>query len=402
MVENTPGAGRALTLRLPPVGGAGGDGRTAVAELRARLDACLGREIEVRRLGSAAGRWLELEIAGRRVLAEGFLPPDTPEIFRARLAALEPRIELRLPGGEENAALPPVLRRALAGLLQPGSRPAEQLAFITRFLAAARETAATSLLPRADLRLLRRLHRLFAGERLLANLASGRGGPHAGLGLELEAALAAELAGREGQGGSVSRLLEEAAIGARGLIERLLVRLPETDVLPDLPAAVSGEEETRSLGRLRDHLRGLRGTLELNQLLNNPGLNPDGELKLILPFWGPGGSAELWLRIAAGHEAAGGRRCYSLMLYLDFAALGPVAARVVATPGDRLEAELLVVSESAAAVLKEELPAARSRLGGRFPGGVRLFVNRVGPEMVAEFRHRCWLARLPPLFSTAG
>jgi hypothetical protein len=394
-------ARNAFKLELP-LGEMVGPGGTAA--LKAWLAERLGSELEVRLLSpesSESGRFW-LEIGGHRVAAEGRLPVGAAESLWVRLESLEPQIRLQLLDAGNQNRLPASLRRGLAGLLQPGSRPADYLAWLGDLI----ETGvAGPRLSKLQAALCKQLHQLFSLENLVAGLDAGRGLPLAELGLFDEAGLAgamtASLAAAvgDGEGGNLAALATGQTSTGKGLLQQLLA------VLSPPPSGDLGSLEDSAgveVRHLRQALTGLRDNLEFNQLLNNPGLNPDGDLRLVLPFWGFGETTDLWLRFSGGEPERSGGRFYTVMLYLDFSGLGPIGVRVVAAPGERFEAELLVVSDSASAALKGLLPAAAARLRPRFGGGARFFVSRVSDESVDEFRRRAWLANLPPLLQTAG
>ena len=89
------------------------------------------------------------------------------------------------------------------------------------------------------------------------------------------------------------------------------------------------------------------------------------------------------------------------MIYLDLEGLGPLGAQIV-VGGRELQVKLMVVGEASAQSLRELLPAVRKQLRARFPGGVNLAVECLGPKGVAGFRQRAFLASLPALFTASG
>lgn len=163
-----------------------------------------------------------------------------------------------------------------------------------------------------------------------------------------------------------------------------------------------GAHETKLGAKLRSTLRSLIDLVELNQCLNNPGLRSDEGFILLLPLWGWGSAADLWLRLLRDGEAkAPGGNLYTLMIYLDLEGLGPLGAQVVV--GSReLQVKLMVVGSEPARSLRELLPEARKQLRPQFPDGVSLTVETVGPSGVEEFRQRAFLASLPSLFTASG
>ena len=143
--------------------------------------------------------------------------------------------------------------------------------------------------------------------------------------------------------------------------------------------------------------------VELNQTLNNPGLRSGSDLLLLLPLWSGDNFSDLWLRLTRDEKSSrsADSNLYTLMIYLDFADLGPLGAQLVV--GRRqLQAKFFSVGEDAAQNLRKLLPEVRESLKSDFPEGLHLQVETVGTDAVAAFRQRAFLASLPPLLTAAG
>ena len=124
---------------------------------------------------------------------------------------------------------------------------------------------------------------------------------------------------------------------------------------------------------------------------------------MLLPLWGWGSVADLWLRLTRdrGEAKTSAGNLYTMMLYLDLEGLGPLGAQVV-VGSQELQVKLLVVGDESAQCVRELLPETRKQLRSRFSGGVGLAVETVGPNGVEAFRQRAFLASLPPLFKASG
>ena len=356
----------------------------------------LGEVFSVRLLENLDGDRVLLEVGGDRVVAEGKLPVDLAETFRVRLQSLEPVVRFSL-AETETAELPTSLRRGLGALFTADRRFSGSLMQLETLM-----NDPDITLPPALRNHLGIIRSLFSAEALVDGLKEGKGFPLAELGLAHEAELAGLVATLENH-----NVGEEAGGGWSGnngkeIIIRLLAGLSAYGA-----DDAAGREITKNLdpeiaSRLQTQLKSLREMVELNQLLNNPGINHDRGLFLVLPLWGWGTVGDLWLRLA-GDGGKGGQRekdIYSLMVYLDFEELGAVGARIFAGVRE-LQVDIMVASETSARVLRELLPEVRGRLRSRFSGGSRLAVTVVGDQGLEEFRHRAFLASLPPLLRTS-
>ena len=335
---------------------------------------------------------LLLEVAGTEVVARGSAPPGTAGLFTVRLESLEPLVRFSLADQVEDG-LPLPLRRLMSDFVAKPNLFSKNIILLNELL-----LDETARLPASLRNSLKSLTTRFSAAALISELRSGGGLPFKQLGLFYEQELAGLLlAGPE----KLSRLVAREPVTVKENLLHLLAKLQGGFAEELLPRG--GDHGAKLVAEVRSVLRSLLGLVELNQCLNNPGLRSDEGFILLLPLWGWGTAADLWLRLLrdGGEAKAPGGNLYTLMIYLDLEGLGPLGAQIVV--GSReLQVKLMVVGDESAQRVRELLPEARKQLRSRFPGGVRLAVETVGPNGVEEFRRRAFLASLPSLFTASG
>ena len=359
--------------------------------LKSHLAGRLGELLTVRLIEVLGPEKLLLEVAGTEVVARGSAPPGTAGLFTVRLESLEPLVKLSLSIQAEDG-LPLPLRRLMGEVVTNPNLFSNNVSLIKELL-----LDETAQLPISLRNSLRSLMDRFSAAALISELRSGGGLPLKQLGLFYEQELVTLLlAGPE----KISRLAARESVTTKEILLHLLAELHGGLVEELLQGG--GGHEAKLVAKLRSTLRSLLDLVELNQCLNNPGLRSDEGFVLLLPLWGWGSAGDLWLRLMRDGEAkAPGGNLYTLMIYLDLEGLGPLGAQVVV--GSReLQVKIMVVGEEPAQNLRELLPEVRKQLRSRFPGGVRLTVETVGPNGVEEFRQRAFLASMPSLFTASG
>ena len=366
-------------------------GAALAAPLKSHLAGRLGELLTVRLIEVLGPEKLLLEVAGTEVVARGSAPPGTAGLFTVRLESLEPLVKLSLSIQAEDG-LPLPLRRLMGEVVTNPNLFSNNVSLIKELL-----LDETAQLPISLRNSLRSLMDRFSAAALISELRSGGGLPLKQLGLFYEQELVTLLlAGPE----KISRLAARESVTTKEILLHLLAELHGGLVEELLQGG--GGHEAKLVAKLRSTLRSLLDLVELNQCLNNPGLRSDEGFVLLLPLWGWGSAGDLWLRLMRDGEAkAPGGNLYTLMIYLDLEGLGPLGAQVVV--GSReLQVKIMVVGEEPAQNLRELLPEVRKQLRSRFPGGVRLTVETVGPNGVEEFRQRAFLASMPSLFTASG
>ncbi len=376
------GAGRALDAGLPlPESG-----------LKELLAGRLGETFSVRVKEVLGPEKLLLEIAGSEVVARGAAPAGSTGWLTVRLESVEPLIQLSL-AEADSAALPPSIRQNLSELVLKPNMFSENLMELKTLL-----LDKNLPLPMAARHLLENLISRFSLSTLLGDLRGGAGLALDKLGLLHEPELGALLLS-----GAEKKSAPPAGREPLNIKESLLRLLADLGGGPAAESPAAAGERALS-EKLHSTLNSLKDMVELNQVLNNPGLKNEAELLLLLPLWSGEVYSDLWLRLSRNSGGSGkglGGNLYTLMIYLDFAELGPLGAQLVV--GNReLQAKFLTVAEDAARNLRKLLPEARERLRGDFPGGLLLQVETVGTDAVAAFRQRAFLASLPPLLKTSG
>ena len=336
---------------------------------------------------------LLLEIAGSEVVARGSAPPGTSGLLTVRLESIDPFVQLSLPEAE-SPALPQLIRQSLSEMVVKPNIFSENLIDLKALL-----LEKTFPLPLASRNLLENLIRRFAVSTLINDLRGGAGLALDKLGLLHEPELAALLLH-----GTDKEVRLAAGREPLSVKEGLLRLLADLDSGPLAESLAKAGVRTHDLSdKLRSTLNSLKDMVELNQVLNNPGLRSDSDLLLLLPLWSGDAFSDLWLRCTrdGGSGKSFDSDLYTLMIYLDFEDLGPLGAQLVV--GNReLLAKFLTVGEDAARDLRKLLPEVRDRLRADFPGGLLLQVETVGTDAVAAFRQRAFLASLPPLLTTSG
>ncbi len=358
--------------------------------LKGLLAGRLGELLTVRLVEVLSPEKLLLEVAGTEVVAKGSAPPGSAGLFTVRLESVEPVVRFSLTD-QTASELPLLLRRIMGEVVAKPNLFSKDVMLLKELLLDQSAPLPTAL--RNDLT---SLTARFSAASLLAGLRSGEGLPLAQLGLFHEQGLAQLLSADPEK---ISRLTMLEPLTTKESLLRLLVGL-EAD-FPEEIFQGSGSE-SKMIAKLHSALRSMLESVELNQYLNNSGLRNDEGFVLMMPLWGWGEAADLWLRLTRDGEAkTGAGKPYTLMIYLDLEGLGPLGAQVVAGARE-MQAKLMVVGEESAQSLRELLPAARNQLRTRFPAGVRLGVESIGPNGVEEFRQRAFLASLPALFTASG
>jgi hypothetical protein len=337
---------------------------------------------------------LLLEIAGAEVVARGSAPPGTTGLLTVRLESIDPFIQLTLLD-QDAAALPQSIRQNLNEMVAKPNLFSENLMVLKELL-----LDKTLPLPLSVRNLLENLTGRFSVSTLVNDLRGGAGLALDKMGLLHEPELAALLLnGTEKQ---VRQAAGREPLSVKEGLLRLLTDL-DTGLLAET-LAKDGSSRTQALSdKLRSTLYSLKDMVELNQVLNNPGLRSEADLLLMLPLWSGESFSDLWLRLTRDEKSSRSAdgNLYTLMIYLDFAELGPLGAQLVVGRRE-LQAKFLVVGEKAAQNLRKLLPEVRDSLRTDFPDGLQLQVETVGSDAVAAFRQRAFLASLPPLLTTAG
>ena len=359
--------------------------------LKGSLSGRLGELLTVRLVEVLSPEKLLLEVAGTEVVARGSAPPGTAALFMVRLESLEPMVRFSL-AGQAESELPHALRRLMSDVVANPNLFSKDIMLLKELL-----LDESTPLPASLRNALNSLTARFSAASLIADMRAGGGVPLAQLGLFHELGVAELL---QADPEKVSRLAVREPLTTKESLLHLLAGLDGKFAEELLQGG--GAHDSKMVVKLRSTLRSMLDLVELNQCLNNAGLRSDEGFVLMLPLWGWGGAADLWLRLTRDGEAkASGGNFYTLMIYLDLEGLGPLGAQVVA--GSReLQVKLMVVGEEPAQNLRQLLPEARKQLRSRFPGGVRLAVEAIGPNAVEEFRQRAFLASLPSLFTASG
>ncbi|MBW1645316.1 MAG: hypothetical protein JRJ56_03165 [Deltaproteobacteria bacterium] len=329
------------------------------------------------------GRYL-VKIAGRELVAAGETALAAGRVYQVQVTRVDPSLAVRLlPVGEAGLNFPG-LGAAVATLLR------EPNAFAGRLLQLGR------LLPAVEAESLAGLRQLVAELTAAGAEMPATAGRQfdltrlpATLGLALEAGLAA---GSEAP--------------AAGLLPLLLTE-PGQNLKAELLKArswLSRREPTAATGELKSLVQDLLAMVELNQVLNNPGVRPFAGLQLVLPFFPAAAGVDVWLRVErrSDDEAAASDPAlavYSLVVYLELAAFGPVSSRVVAD-FRRLAVTVEVSGRRQLELLQEELAAVKEDLQSRFAVPVHF---RLQQKPGGEIRSGWWenfSAGLPRLVNT--
>ena len=363
-------------------------------ELKALLAGRLGDTLTVRINQVLSPEKLLLEIAGSEVVARGSAPPGTTGLLTVRLESIDPFIQLSLLA-QDTAALPQSMRQSLSDVVVKPNIFSENLMALKELL-----LDKALPLPLASRNLLENLTSRFSVSTLLNNLRGGAGLALDKLGLLHEPELASLLLN-----GTEKQVRQAAGREPLNVKEGLLRLLADLDTGPLAESLLKdGSSRTRELSdKLRSTLHSLKDMVELNQTLNNPGLRSGSDLLLLLPLWSGDDFSDLRLRLTRDEKSSrsADSNLYTLMIYLDFADLGPLGAQLVV--GRRqLQAKFFSVGEDAAQNLRKLLPEVRESLKSDFPEGLHLQVETVGTDAVAAFRQRAFLASLPPLLTAAG
>ncbi|MBN2809439.1 MAG: hypothetical protein JXR80_08100 [Deltaproteobacteria bacterium] len=360
-------------------------------QLKEYLAGHLGDVLTVRLLEVRGPGQLLLEIAGTEVVAQGSAPVGANGLFEVRLDSLEPLISFSL-ADQAESGLPLHWQRLLReAVVSPN--------LFSREMMLLRELLTDDAAPLSPLlrHALQSLSEPFSVASLIAGLRSGTGLPLARMGLFYEAAMTQLWSADAG------KFLRSAGREPQTVKEMLWQMLSGLDdeIIRDGLSGDSGKAE-KTRANLSASLHSMLDMVELNQCLNNSGLHGDDGFMLLLPLWGWGGAADLWVRLSRdGASRSAGSKLYTLMIYLDLEGLGPLGAQVVAAEQE-LQVKLLVVGETPAQHLRELLPEVRKELRSHFPGGVRLEVEAVASDVVEIFRQRAFLASLPSLFQALG
>ncbi len=379
-------------LSLISKGDASELGTTSSTALKGSLSGRIGELLTVRLVEVLSPEKLLLEIAGSEVVAKGSAPPGTTGLFTVRLESLEPLVQFSL-ADQTESGLPLELRRLISEVVAKPNLFAQNITLLKELL-----LDETINLPASLRNSIKSLTTRFSAATLISELRSGEGLPLKQLGLFHEQELATLLLADPGK---FPRTATREPLTVKENLLHLLAQL-HGGTGDELHLESSGKNAQLMAG-VRSGLRSLLDLVELNQCLNNPGLRSDEGLILLLPLWGWGETADLWLRLLRdkGEAKTPGANLYTLMIYLDLESLGPLGAQMVV--GSReLQVKLMVVGDESARSVRELLPEARKQLRSQFPGGVRLTVETVGPNGVEEFRQRAFLASLPSLFTASG
>ncbi|MCK5680026.1 flagellar hook-length control protein FliK, partial [bacterium] len=290
--------------------------------------------------------------------------------------------------------LPQSLRESLSEMVTKPNLFSEKLSFLQELL-----SDKTLQLPFATRNLLENLTARFSAANLINDLRTGVGLPFEKLGLFHEPEFATLLL--TGTEREVRLAAGRQPTTVKESLMRLLAGLDGGPLEESLMK--SGTNVKELVGKLRASLNSLLDMVELNQTLNNPGLRGESDFMLLLPLAGWGSFSDLWLQLTSdgGAEKSSGRSMYTLMIYLDLEALGPLGAQMV-VGSQGLQVKILVVDEQAAQKLRKLLPEVRGRLRADFSGGLYFEVETIGPNAVEEFRQRAFLASLPPLLEESG
>ncbi len=364
------------------------------AELKNLLIGRLGDTLTVRINQVLSPEKLLLEIAGSEVVARGSASPGTTGLLTVRLESIDPFIQLSLLE-QDAAVLPQSTRQTLSEVVVKPNLFSENLLALKELL-----LDKTLPLPLASRNLLENLTRRFSVSTLLNDLHGGAGLALDKLGLLHEPELATLLLN-----GTEKQVRQAAGREPLSVKEGLLRLLADLDTGPLAESlAKDGSSRASELSdKLRSTLHSLKDMIELNQILNNPGLRSEADLLLMLPLWSGESFSDLWLRLTRDEKSGGSAdsNLYTLMIYLDFEDLGPLGAQLV-VGRQELQAKFLAVGEGAAQNLRKLLPEVRDSLRDDFPDGLHLQVETVGSDAVAAFRQRAFLASLPPLLTAAG
>jgi len=363
------------------------------AELKTLLAGRLGDTLTVRINQVLSPEKLLLEIAGAEVVARGSAPPGTTGLLTVRLESIDPFIQLSLPAAE-TSALPQSMRQILSEVVVKPNLFSENLMALKELLLDKNLSLSV-----ASRNLLENLTSRFSVSTLLNDLRGGAGLALDKLGILHEPELAALLLN-----GTEKQLRQAAGREPLSVKEGLLRLLADLDTGSLSESLAKEGSRTRAFSdKLRSTLHSLKDMVELNQTLNNPGLRSEADLLLLLPLWSGESFSDLWLRLTRDEKSGRSTDCnlYTLMIYLDFADLGPLGAQL-AVGRRELQAKFLVVGEEAAQSLRKLLPEVRGSLRSDFSEGLYLQVETVGTDAVAAFRQRAFLASLPPLLTAAG
>jgi len=374
-------------FRVAPQDNAG----AVAAGLKESLSSHLGEDFAVRILETLGPERFLIEIAGAEVVAQGAVPPAGEGLFVARLESLEPLIRFRLLGAD-SGAVPEAWRRLLGEVVNRPNFFSERILSLQRFL-----LADSGLLSPSLSKALASLVGRFSAGDLLAGLRSGAGLPLEQLGLFYEQQLAQLLTL------DPRNFMRQDLRNPRNLKESLLRLLMDLRQEPAESGSTFMARRAVLVTEIAGVLRSLLDLVELNQLLNNPGLRREPGLFLLLPFLGWGTEADLWLRWSRERQSPGAEAspACSLMIYLDMDSLGPIGV-LLRAGNDDLQGKIMVVGGSAVQSLQTLLPECRRELADRFVRGVGLVVEEVGKSGVEDFRRRAFLSTLPALFQASG
>ncbi len=366
---------------------------TSSAALKGYLSERLGDLLTVRLIEVLSPEKLLLEVAGTEVVAKGSALPGTTGLFTVRLESLEPMIQFSLTDQSENGGLPSQLRRLMSEVVTNPNLFSKNIVLLKELL-----LDETINLPASLRNSIKSLTARFSAATLISDLRSGEGLPLKQLGLFHEQELAALLLADPGK---FPRTATREPLTVKENLLHLLAQL-HGGRGDELHLEGSGKNAQIMAG-VRSELRSLLDLVELNQCLNNPGLRSDEDLILLLPLWGWGENADLWLRLLRdkGEAKSPGTNLYTLMIYLDLEKLGPLGAQMV-VGSKELQVKLMVVGDESAGSVRELLPEVRKQLRSQFSDGVRLTVETVNQNGVEEFRQRAFLASLPSLFTASG
>ena len=262
--------------------------------LRVYLSGRVGDLLTVRLVEVLSPEKLLLEVAGAEVVAKGSAPPGSTGLFTVRLEGLEPVVRFSL-ADQAESELPLLLRRIMGEVVVKPNLFSRDVMLLKELLLDESASLSTSL--RNDLH---SLTARFSAASLLAGLRSGEGLPLAQLGLFYEQGLAQLLSSEPDK---IYRLMKLEPFTTKEILLRLLVVL-EADFSEEIFRA-SGSE-SKMIAKVHSSLRSMLDLVELNQYLNNSGLRNDAGFVLVMPLWGWGESADLWLRLTRDGEAKSG------------------------------------------------------------------------------------------------